>query len=53
MATTWENQYKEAGASWLAGQAGINAGSTSNEYGQVVYAGQVGEATTWDYQTKS
>lgn len=49
----WTTTEKESGEAWLAGQSDINAGSTVVSSGQIVYAGQLGTATSWSLEAES
>lgn len=53
--TTWETESKpgEAGQGWLAGQASITAGATTDpNTGLVVYAGYLGTGQVWTNESK-
>ena len=49
----WELQRVEPGETWLAGQGDITAGDDVNENNLIVYAGQLGTATTWTLENES
>jgi len=53
MSTEWNNQFKNAGLTWLAGQIGVLAGGLRDQPEITLYAGKMGDSIEYENQLRS